>query len=182
MKSFNATTLTIQAIILSLIVSQTDAAVSGGGFTPRIPVVCQTTTSSSSSCPSSSSSSLSSYSSLSLQLSGGGDPSEHDSDDELLAYAEESDIIIEIRGGSTMSTGELTDGNASITSTTTATTPQQPLRISTYRKGIRQLKNSERRELRRQKREQRVVDKMEKKKERQDMKSHLVHAKKLKVS
>lgn len=108
-----------------------------------------------------------------LEISGGGAfgkrvttfGSEHDSDDELLHFAEESDIVIEVRGGS-------------MTGTVNVSNPQ-PLRISTYRKGIRQLRNSERRARRRQKR----LERMEKRKQRQEAKkTHQLYASKLKVS
>ncbi len=136
-------------------------------FNPRVPIVFK------------SPSFLSSYghhssivslpSATALQLSGGGvrnaslnSSSDHDSDDELLAFAEESDIIMEIRGGAI---------NGSLQ------TRPQPLRISTYLKGIRQLRNSERRERRRQKR----MKRLERRKLRQIEKNHQVYAKQLKV-
>lgn len=129
---------------------------------PRVPVVCK-------SPPTSSLSSL--PPSIILQLNGGGSATqgftatnEHDSDDELLVFAEESDVIVEFRGGSL--TGK-------------CHTRSQPLRISTYRKGIRQLKNSERREVRRQNRLKRLERKKLREEEREN---HLVYAKQLKVS
>ena len=103
-----------------------------------------------------------------LKLSGGGEFKVDDSDDELLAFAEESDIMVEIRGGS-------------INSSSLQTRPQ-PLRISTYRKGIRQLKNSERRERRRQMRLKRLERKALRQEMKKEAKSYNVYAKKLKVS
>lgn len=172
-----------------------------GTFNPRVPVVCKkgpfSSTSTTSSCeiPSLPSSATA------LQLSGGG----------FVSYVDESDIIIEIRGGSTTNTLLTPEGNISATATTTSTvaegaaTPgasvtatdaalsttatgtsdvsstigaiEQPLRISTYRRGLRQMKNSERREKRRLKR----LERMEKRKLKREAKhSHKVYAKKLK--
>lgn len=163
----------IQTVILTLAVGNS-AAVTGknGGLPlhPGTPFVSKI-----SSPPSSSYQEdiLSSLPADLLQLSGGGErrkvsPSstEHDSDDELLAFAEESDIMVEIRGGS-------------INASSLQTRPQ-PLRISTYRKGIRQLKNSERRERRRQKRLKRLERKALRNELKMEAKSYNVYAKNLK--
>ena len=130
-------------------------------FSPKVPVVCKSKL-----CTNTP---LNLASETALEISGGAfggkttHDSEHDSDDELLSFAEESDIIIEVRGGSM----------------TGLQTRPQPLRISTYRKGIRQLRYYERRERRRQKR----LERMERRKQRREAKkSHQLYATKLKVS
>ena len=157
LNSFILVSLTISFSITTPFVS--------GNIYPRVPVVC--TKSSSSSCSNGGSITA-------LNLSGGGmspiAPSssslDYDSDNELLtAFAEDSDIFVEIRGGS--------NGSAS-----TLQPRPQPLRISTYRKGIRQLRISERRERRMQKR-LRKLERRQIKKEEND--SHKVIAKTLKV-
>ena len=159
--------ITVQTVLLILVFCNIYGVL--GNLNPRVPrVLCNTSSSSSSSSCNSSTARTSLSSSLAeslsstiaLQLSGGGlrgVSDDHDSDDELLAFAEESDIMVEVRGGSTSTR---VDGKMHPTS--------QPLRISTYKKGLRQLKNSERRELRRQKRLQRL----ERKKAIQEEKSH----------
>eukprot|EP00551_Chaetoceros_affinis_P004792 CAMPEP_0203662476 /NCGR_PEP_ID=MMETSP0090-20130426/431_1 /ASSEMBLY_ACC=CAM_ASM_001088 /TAXON_ID=426623 /ORGANISM="Chaetoceros affinis, Strain CCMP159" /LENGTH=524 /DNA_ID=CAMNT_0050525267 /DNA_START=653 /DNA_END=2227 /DNA_ORIENTATION=- len=245
-------------------------------FTNRVPILSKSklsksslslTLSSSSSSSSSSSRTLSSSdlrlrSSPAIQLSGGGQEVQevhhniiNDDDDaayekeeeEIRSFAEESDIMVEIRGGG----GSVSVATATTTATTTASNagvsinvngsssnhhsvmgeyhhqhehelehehehehefehghesfhlntnntnkqqqqqkqqqqkiPTQPLRISTYRKGIRQLRNSERREERRLKRldkiQKRQLRKEEKMKLREEKSSHMVYAKKLK--
>ncbi len=213
-----STTLTAAAILSVADVAVVDAANFGQlrpgphvQLNPR--VLCKSPSlSSSPSCNGNgSSSSLSTSSTLlssspALQLSGGGGGSAaldmdmgmdlDDSDDErLLSFAEESDIMVEIRGGG---------GGGALATVNGSRHDIQPLRISTYRKGIRQLKNSERREkrmlkrlARMEKRRIRGAERMKRLEEMKEMsdgggdgddslslsqdKSHRVYAKKLKV-
>lgn len=157
----------IQTVILTLAIGNSAAVTGSNGGLPLHPGTPFVSKISPSSSTAGGDTLRSLTSATALQLSGGGDntAAEHDSDDELLSYAEESDIMVEIRGGSI-------NGNLQ--------TPTQPLRISTYRKGIRQLKHSERREMRRQKRLKRAERKKLKKEMKQELKSHAVYAKKLK--
>mmetsp|Transcript_9827 Transcript_9827/g.11448 ORF Transcript_9827/g.11448 Transcript_9827/m.11448 type:complete len:411 (-) Transcript_9827:119-1351(-) len=156
MKSQAGTLTVIHTILLSFLITEIAAV---GLFPktydirlhPRLPVVCDK----------SSSSHPSLATAHSLLVSGGG--IRNVKDDELLSCMEESDIMIEIRGGSINSTGQ-------------PLTRQQPLRISTYRKGTRQIRNAERRERRRQQRLRRA----ETRKIKLVAKSHNSIAKKLK--
>lgn len=146
----------------------------GVPFSPKVPIVCKSQTSCTDSVPLNLA-----FTGTALEISGGASIEkrniattqaeskqqgsyEYDSDDEVLSFAQESDIVIEVRGGGM---------------TAVNTTPQ-PLRISTYRKGIRQLRNYERREQRRQKR----LERMERRKHRREAKKNFqVYASKLKV-